>query len=276
MLSFSVNYNALMVTEILRPATVQEALKAGAMPGSAYLGGGTWLNAAPSAEPLILISLEKLALDSIQATEKACVLGATVTLQKIIDDRHVPAALRSAAALTASRTLRNMMTIGGEVSLHPADSALIPLLVAMGAEISVAGKKKPIPIDGWLLQTGGGLVLSVSIPAPARPCAVLAVSRTSHSPRSLVVAACAHTLLPRISGLSVLACDCQGTMVRLAALEKSLEGGPLPSREEMEKSVGDGFSPLADMHASSLYKLYMTRVLAADALLMMAGGKAGQ
>jgi putative selenate reductase FAD-binding subunit len=263
-----------MVVEILRPATVQEALKARAVPGSAFLGGGTWLNSRRREEPLTLISLEKLGLDFIQADRKRCAVGAAATFQQIADHPDLPHALKSAVRLTASRTLRNMVTVGGEVALHPADSALVALLLVMEAEVSLAGRKKPVPIEDFLSNGRGALVLSVTIPEPERPAAVLALSRTSHSPRSLVVAAGATTLRSAVRGLRIVASDCQGAPARLLRLEASLEGRPLPSRPEIEQALGEEFSPAPDIHASSRYKKYMARIMAADALLAMAGGKA--
>ena len=264
-----------MVTKILRPATVQEALKARALPGSAYLGGGTWLNASASPQPITLISLERLGLQSIEAEGTRCAMGALVNLQQIVDHPGLPQALQRAAALTGSRTLRNMITIGGEVALHPADSALIPLLLAMGAEISIAGKKRPIALKDFLSSPEGGLILSVTISEPHRLATLLAVSRTSHSPRSLVVSACAAALEPEVSKLRLVAADCRGTPVRLSRLEASLEGRPLPPRSELEESAGDQYSPAPDILASSGYKAYMTRVLVTDALLQMKVGEIG-
>ena len=262
-----------MVTEILRPETVQEALKARKLPGSAFLGGGTWLNSPRGKGTLVLISLEKLDLDSIESTRSRCVLGAMATFQKVIDNPDAPPAIRAALSLTASRTLRNMMTIGGEIALHPEDSALVPLLVALEAQVSVAGQKKPVPIPAYIANANGGLVLSISIAEPALPSALKAVSRTSHSPRSLVVAACARTVQPRLNGLRLVASDCRGTMTRLSSIENRFEGGPLPPASEIENALGDEFSPRPDIHASSLYKLSMTRALAADILLEMAGAR---
>jgi len=255
-----------MVTEILRPATVQEALKAKGLPGAMFLGGGTWLNARRHPEPVTLVSLERLGLSSIQADGRRCVLGATATFQQIMDHPGVPSSLKSAAGLTASRTLRNMMTIGGEVALHAADSALIPLLMAMEAEVGLAGKKKPVPFRDFLSGGAGALVLSVNIPEPGRPSAVLAVSRTSHGPRSLVVAASASAFRPAVKGLRIVVSDCRGTPVRLSKLEFSLEDQALPPRSAIEQIPLREISFAADIHASLAYKAYLARVLVADAL----------
>jgi len=263
-----------MITEILRPETVQAALKARAMPGAAFLGGGTWLNAAPSDAPMVLISLEKLGLGTMEASATRCVIGASVTFQQLIDHDGCPHVLRRAASLTGSRTLRNMITVGGEIALHPLDSALVPLLLAMEAQLSIAGRKKPLAMDAWLRDGGSGLILSAAVRDPSRPAAVRAVSRTSHSGRSLVIGACAEAMTPLVRGLRLVASDCRGSAVRLLAAEQALEGRALPPRAEIEEGAAAGFTPQPDMHASSAYKLYMTRVLAADVLAEMAA-KAG-
>ncbi len=269
-------YNCVMVTEILRPQSVQEALKARSLPHCAYLGGGTWLNASRSETPVTLISLEKLGLQGIAADQGRCVIGASATLQQVVDHGGVPEAVRSASALTASRTLRNMITIGGELALHPADSALVPVLLALGAQLSVAGRKKPVSLHAFLSDrsfAGTSLVLSVSIPEPRRKAAVRAVSRTSHSSRSLVVAASAEALQPVVVDLRLIVSDCRGSILRLTKLEAALAGQPLPPRSDVEAAAEAELPQQADIHASSQYKAYMTRVLAADVLREMAGGK---
>jgi probable selenate reductase FAD-binding subunit len=229
-----------MITDIVRPKTVAEAVRAKSAPGAAWLGGGTWLNSGHAPAVTTLVSLEHLGLGSIGARNSRCFIGATATFQDIVDAAPVPSALRDAVKLTASRTLRNMATLGGELGLKPRDSAVIPVLVAMEAEVSVAGRKKPLPIQAYLDENKAGLVLEVSVPAQ-RTAAVRAVSRTSHSPRSLVVAAC---------GPRVVVSDCRG---QLAVL-----------------SNGVTFEPRPDMHASAAYKRYMVGVLVEDLRAVLA------
>jgi CO/xanthine dehydrogenase FAD-binding subunit len=220
-----------MITDIARPKTVTEAVRAGSAPGAAYLGGGTWLNSGRAQGITTLVSLEHLGLDAIHAEGNACVIGAAATFQAIADNPGVPAGLRDAILATASRTLRNMVTLGGELGLRPADSAVVPLLLAMNAEVTLAGRRKPIPLSALVDDNKAGLILSVSV--PLRPAsAVRVLSRTSHAPRSLVVARC---------GDRVAASDCQGQTVLL--------GKP------------GSFQPRADAFASAEYKRYMVDVL---------------
>ena len=155
-----------MITDIVRPKTVAEAVRAKSAPGAAYLGGGTWLNSGRAEDVTILVSLEKLGLDSLVVESGRCTIGASVTFQAIVDSAAVPSALREAARLTASRTLRNMVTLGGELGLHSQDSAMIPALIVLGAEVCLAGKKKPVPIQKFLDdENSTGLVLGVTMSA---------------------------------------------------------------------------------------------------------------
>ncbi len=220
-----------MITDIVRPKTVAEAVRAKSAPGAAWLGGGTWLNSGRAPEVTTLVSLEHLGLGSITTGRDACTIGAMATFQDIADSSAAPSALRDAVKLTASRTLRCMVTLGGELGLKSRDSAVIPVLIALEAEVSVAGKKKPVPIQKFVNDTSAGLVLGVSIPA-GRSAAVGAVSRTSHSPRSLVVA---------VTAGHVVVSDCQGQVTAVTD----------PA----------SFAPRPDMHASVAYKRYMIGVL---------------
>jgi putative selenate reductase FAD-binding subunit len=268
-----------MIQEILRPRTVSEAVRAKSRSGAAYLGGGTWLNASESGELTTLISLEKLGLGTIETVRDRCVIGATASLQEIVDTADVPSAVRAAASLTSSRPVRNMRTIGGELGRCAEDSALIPVLMALNAEVALAGKKRHCPVEQYCKERPADLILSVSV--PRLPCAVKAVSRTSHSPRSLVVAVSFRDCLPVLLDVRVVASDCRGRRVRLQDVERALEGSALPSKSLIEERVGAksaeyvgaAFAPAPDIHASSAYKRYLVGVLVADALHDLASGK---
>jgi putative selenate reductase FAD-binding subunit len=253
-----------MITDILRPRTVREAVRAKSGPDSAYLGGGTWLNARRSDVPTVLISLEKLSLGTIDMAGDGCTLGATVTLQQVVDALRVPRALRDAASLTASRTLRNMKTVGGEIGRWPEDSTLIPALLALDAGVLLAGRKKPVPPDH--ARGGDSLVLGIVVPRISRFSAVRAASRTSHSGAFLVAAVSAASTHPAISDARVVLSDCRGQLLRLVAVEETLNGSPLPPREQVEGMVSRAFSPAGSLHASAGYKRYMAGILVADAL----------
>jgi putative selenate reductase FAD-binding subunit len=288
-------YNQAMIQEILRPRTVSEAVRLKSSARAAYLGGGTWLNGFESDELTTLISLENLGLGTIETARGRCIIGATASLQQVVDAPAVPPALRAAASLTCSRTLRNMKTIGGELgrcaidsastysadsastysadsaSTYSADSALIPVLIALNADVVLSGKKKPYPIEQFCNERPADLILSISV--PFLPCAIKAVSRTSHSPRSLVAAVSCRESLPVLTDVRVVVSDCRGQRVRLRDVEHALEGSALPAKSRIEEWVGVAFAPAADIHASSAYKRYLSGILVADALHGLASGK---
>lgn len=261
-----------MVREIRRPRTIAEAAREGARPGAAFLGGGTWLNSRRDAAPSILVSLELLGLDRISARGGAFSIGAAATFQSILDaSPPAPPAVREALALTASRTLRNMATVGGELGLRPRDSALIPVLIALGARVRCAGRKRPIGVHELVSSPASWLILEVELPDAALPCAVASVSRTSHSSRSIVVAVSARPGAFTIGDVTVVVSDCLGQTRRLAEAEKGMEGRPLLPRELIQALVSDSFWPQPDMHASGAYKRYVAGVLAADLMHRLAG-----
>jgi probable selenate reductase FAD-binding subunit len=257
-----------VITDILRPATARDAVRAKCARGAAYLGGGTWLNSGRAEGITTLVSLEKLGLGTIEADGAGCVIGAACTLQQIVDSPFTPRALKDAARLTASRTLRNMKTVGGELGMDAADSAVIPVLMVMGALLRLASKRRPVSIEDYL-DKPGDLVLSVALPDAGRPCAVKGLARTSHSPRSLVVAACI-TGTGQLRQLLVVLSDCAGKRARL--LETAAAGAALPTGERLASLVVRVFTPRADMHASVPYKVYMAGVLVADTVLALAAG----
>ncbi len=262
--------------EILRPASIADALRAGRAPGAAYLGGGTWLASAPAEGTRTLVSLERLGLDHLRCEGGSCAIGATVTFQQLLDAPGVPAAVREAAAQTASRTLRGMATLGGELGLLPPSSVLVPVLVALDARVLLAGARQPLEAAAFCRSRPAGLIVEVSIPDASLPCTVRCLSRTSHSRKSLVVAASAHALAPAVRGLRLVVSDCQGQVLSLAGIERALEGVPLPPRDRIEVMVGGAFLPAADMHASSPYKSCLAGVFAADILRALAGKEAAR
>ena len=264
-------YNPRMITEVLRPRNVEEAISAGRKPGAAYLGGGTWLSSPAARGVTTLVSLERLGLSSIEVSSTRVVLEARVTFQQILDAPGLPEAIYQSVRLTASRTLRAMITIGGEIGLLPPDSPLLCALLALDARIAIAGASEQIPMERYLAEPPRGLVLSVALDRPVPLGAVQAVSRTSHSPRSVIVAVAARSLRPHVTEPRIVVGDGRRAAVRLIDTENRLRGVPLASKAgdakaRIEEWVRQEVHPEADIHASVEYKRYIAGVLVADAL----------
>jgi 4-hydroxybenzoyl-CoA reductase subunit beta len=116
--------DALPELELIRPTTLDAAIKARAHPGSRLLGGGTDLvvNIRRGIEaPSRLIDLNHVPeLRAIAADARALTIGASITLAEIAAHPQVIAhypVLAQAAGSIAGPTHRNMGTLGGNLCL---------------------------------------------------------------------------------------------------------------------------------------------------------------
>jgi putative selenate reductase FAD-binding subunit len=239
-----------MVEQFHRPTTVREALalRRRFRDRAVFLAGGTYVNSSEcAARPEHCISLEGLGLDRIESKPGQIVIGALCTLQRLIDDRRVPAALQAAARQVVSRNVRNMATLGGHVALNLAASDVLPMLVALDARIllSGAGAAKSVPVADHAAKPSPGLITRIVVPrpAPGRAAACRNV-RVSANARSLVTAAVSMTLARAIVRDPIVAVGgVSRHVVRLAGVEEALDGGPLPAPDELQALVGRALRP---------------------------------
>jgi putative selenate reductase FAD-binding subunit len=233
-----------MIEQFHRPKTVREALalKTRYRNGAAFLAGGTYVNANESADPPAhCISLAALPLDRIKVEPTRFTIGALCTLQQIVDDRKLPQALKDAARQVVSRNVRNMATIGGHVALNPSYSDLLPMLVALDAKVGVAarGATKLVAVADFVAKPTPGLITGIVVPKPA-PRRVFACRsfRTSANAHSLVAAAVSMSISAKGVVDPIIAVGgVSKHIVRLSAVEKALDGRPLPTSEEVQTLV---------------------------------------
>lgn len=104
-----------------RPRSLAEALVLARAPGARLVAGGTGLVPnlrAGLEEPRMLVSLQQVPeLRSIVRDQSAIRIGACVSLQKIVDDEALPAALREAARSIGAPAHRFAGTLGGNLCL---------------------------------------------------------------------------------------------------------------------------------------------------------------
>jgi putative selenate reductase FAD-binding subunit len=263
------------VGAIVIPKTIAEAAALGSKPGFSFLGGGTRLNGRDRSPERTLISLDKLGLSAIRGEAEGLILGATAAFQSVVDCAEVPPAVRKAASFTASRTLRNVMTVGGEIAIRSPSSALTAVLLCLGARIGLARRRKPMELEDYLDSAPRDLILKAQIPASelARACGVEILRRTSHAPVSMVVAVSAIGADP-LKDVRIVVGDCEGGISRLRGAESALNGRASADKKFIEEAVKRGLALKPDIHASAAYKLYMAGVMTADLLhgLAVSGG----
>lgn len=120
-----------------RPATVDEAVALLGQPHGAALAGGTRVNAQPLGNPIVAVDLQGLGLSYVEASGTTLRIGATTTLQQLVDDARVPSVLRELARREEPSTLRTLATVGGTVAAGGWESELLTGLLVCDASVTL-------------------------------------------------------------------------------------------------------------------------------------------
>jgi len=134
-----------MITTYHRPRTLDEALTLLTQPNTVPLGGGTLLSnpstslrAGPTTDSVRAVDLQLLGLDSLTQKGNELQLGATLTLQSLLESDHCPSALKSALKLEAPLNIRNSATVAGTLVACDGRSTFVSMLLAMDGKIEQA------------------------------------------------------------------------------------------------------------------------------------------
>lgn len=125
-----------MITAYHRPTTLDEALALLSQPNRTPLGGGTLLSHLKS-DSLEAVDLQALGLDMIKQQGNNLEIGATVTLQQLLEFEHCPEALKSALKLEAPVNIRNSATVAGTLVAGDGRSTFTAALLALDAKLEV-------------------------------------------------------------------------------------------------------------------------------------------
>jgi putative selenate reductase FAD-binding subunit len=242
------------------PDDIEEALSLKAEGGgeSAFLAGGTHLNWAPvKAKYSTLIDLKKIVPSTVEISRSWIRIGARITLQELADNPKVPEPLREGALFVASRQVRNVATLGGNIAARRTDSNLIPALIALKALIQL-GKGEEMSVEEWVGSRREDLILQILIPDDFGYVHTRRVSRSANA-YPVICAAVSLDREPRIVlGSSYPA----GT--RLSKTEAALKSNPVLNRDDIEALVKSEVDPPEDIHGSREFKTYLTAVTVAD------------
>lgn len=163
-----------MITAYHRPHSLDQAMQliARATPRTVPLGGGTVL-AHGQADPVEVVDLQLLGLDHITKQGNNLVIGATVTLQHLLEDKSCGAAIRRAVKLEAPLNLRTAATVAGTLAVCDGRSALGTLLLALDGKMALmrSGQENMrfgdfLPLRNQLLPRS--LITAIEIPTNAR------------------------------------------------------------------------------------------------------------
>lgn len=261
-----------MIKEFIKPVSGTDAVELkNKYEGSIYYSGGTEINNEKTPKVYnCVISLEKLGLNRIEIQGNSLEIGASVTIQTLIDSNLVPSVLREASMFIYSRNIRNIATIGGNIGAGKPDSALTPCLIALSAELQTH-EEGVISVEDYIAGNMESLILSVSIPVPEPLCTVRKISRTVSSVS--IISASVSIIGDKFDiSKAIIAVGGIGSKVsRLESIEKRLESGELRTRNDLEKAVSNLISPVSDLLGSAAYKKYITGAVVADCVSNLLG-----
>jgi CO/xanthine dehydrogenase FAD-binding subunit len=113
-------------------------------PNTVPLGGGTLLSrptpfdpAQGKPDPVQVVDLQLLGLNSLNKKGGDLELGATLTLQTLLESEHCPEALKPAIKLEAPINIRNSATIAGTLVTSDGRSPFATALLALDAKIEL-------------------------------------------------------------------------------------------------------------------------------------------
>ncbi|MEW5827912.1 MAG: FAD binding domain-containing protein [Chloroflexota bacterium] len=172
-----------MIKTYHRPKTLEEALSLLTEPDAIPLGGGTLVN-TPAFEDrtVAVVDLQDLGLDQIQSVGHTLEIGATVSLQRLLDESGLPPGLLQAIRLEAPLNLRNQATAAGTLVAADGRSTFTAALLALDAKVTVISDQSSVISLGDFLplrpeNLRGKLITKIELPANVK-FAFEAVSRT--------------------------------------------------------------------------------------------------
>lgn len=254
-----------MVIAYHRPKTLDEALTLLSRPNRIPLGGGTLLS-KPLPDSVEVVDLQSLGLDTIRRQGNNLEIGATVTLEQLLEDEYAPQALKSALKLEAPLNLRNAATVAGTLVSSDGRSTFGTVLLALDAKINIMnlesgiGKRNasdsqaPTPeiqvsnIGEFLPLRPRGLITSITFPLHVR----LAFDYVSRTPADKPIVCVA--VVQWNSGRTRLAAGGYGKSPVLAMDGTEAEG--------LETAARNAFHEATDEWASAEYRMDVASTLA--------------
>ena len=268
-----------------RPATVEEAVSLltehdGAR---ALAGGQTLVNVMKqrAASPDVLVDLADLdELRAISVSGTTLEIGAMATLAAIMRSSEVEVSrpiLAATAATVADVQVRNRGTLGGNICVNDPTNHFPPLLVALGASMTIrsAAGERVVTAEEFFVgvfETAvgeGDLLTRISVPAAGKGTGdgMAGVTLGAHG---TYVANAAASVVDRTWRIALGCVD--AVPHRAAAVESALEGVDVDEAavRAAVKGLGDTLDPPADVHASAEYRRSLAETSTVRAVLQAA------
>jgi carbon-monoxide dehydrogenase medium subunit len=270
-----------------RPASLDEALTllSEHENARALAGGQTLVNVMKLrfAAPDVVVDLARIpGLAGVAVRDDGSVeIGAMTTYAALERDdqlARVRPVLGRVASTIADVQVRNRGTIGGNLCSNDPTNHLPPLMVALGASMTIAGAGGERTVSAEDFFAGvymtavepGELLVRVSLPPPSpgegAGFASMTIGKEGTGIVNVAARACVNGTLtgPRVAVGCVAAVP-----VRATGMEELLSGGA-PTEASVRlaaQGLGQSLDPPSDVHASSEYRRHLAEVLAVRAML---------
>jgi carbon-monoxide dehydrogenase medium subunit len=260
----------LREVEYARPGSVEEAVGLlAANPNARPLAGGqTLINVmkARVASPELLVDLNGIEeLRTIElGADGSLELGAMVTCAQLVSSVECRArpVLGEVAVQIADVQVRNRGTIGGNVCANDPTNHLPPLLVALGATMTILGSagERTVAAEDFFLGVyltaagPGELLTTVTVPPPDGAGDAFASVTVGRDGTGIVNVAAS------VNGEARVAVGCVAAVPVLVQPPTTAEDAV---REAVRAAV---LEPPADVHASAAYRRHLAQVLAVRAV----------
>ena len=226
------NFADFLIPKTLGEA--QEALKALGRRGRTF-AGGTAFQYISDRPDMTAVDITRLGLDGIEKEDGVFRIGATTTLTELVKYRADGWVLGRVATRIPTHQVRNISTIGGNISrLFPWSDLPLALLVLEGSIVLEGDGERTFAASDFLIAqprsliAHGELVTAVTIPAVASPMGFgFRKETTTNAAFALVAAAAAITLDgDRLEKVRLAANGALPIPMRLNRVEEALEGQP--------------------------------------------------
>jgi len=275
--------------ELLEPRTLREAarlLDSGETPVRPIAGGTAVMLMMKMGvfRPTRLVSLrsiEKRYSDVEAGPDGGLRIGALATLSSLerspVVKNHAPVITRTLGTLANVR-VRNVATVGGHLAHADPHMDLPPVLIALGASVTIVSSagERTLPLDklysGYLETTLGPseLIADVAVPAQGsrRAAYLKCTTRSADDWPALGVAVALDTDGAVVRDARIVVCAATDTPTRLAKAENVLRGAR--ADDAVLRRVGEAGAAeaavIGDQHGTAAYKRELLRVYVARAI----------
>jgi putative selenate reductase FAD-binding subunit len=260
-----------MIQEFFKPQTIAEAqkMKEKFKGEAVFMAGGTDVNCRDSAYEIEkAIGIEQLKLNKISKNQKKLSIGAGITIQELIDSPKIPDQLTTAAKHFINRNIRNIATIGGNIASNHSTANLVPILVALDAELKIGGSTAPVPVYEYVSQEMTCLIegIMISSKSLAKKYSLREFSHAANDVSIITAAVTFNVQNEKLSDVRVAVGGVSKHVVRLTELENKLESNKLLDAKEIEDTVKNIVAPVKDIRGGIDFKKYMASVLISDCI----------